>query len=168
MTTEFETANAAEAEPYDPLGVAAALVLEEAAGTLATIEAGSGFPLATLVTTTPDADGAPLIFISDLSAHTQNLKRDARFSLLLARRGKGDPLAHPRVTLIGKAEVTRSAEAKARFIASNPKAKLYQDFGDFSLWRLAPERLHFNGGFGKAHAGPAEPLLARIRAMLAG
>ena len=38
--------------------------------------------------------------ISDLLAlHTLHLKRDARCSLMLSQTGKGDPLAHPRLTL---------------------------------------------------------------------
>ena len=164
MNTEPDPASASASEGFDPVEVAAQLMLDQGAATLATLEIGTGFPMASLVTMALDEDGVPLIFVSDLSAHTRNLKDDPRFSLLLARTGKGDPLAHPRVTLLGQAEVTSSKTAKDRFMTQNPKARLYQDFLDFSLWRLVPERLHLNGGFGKAHSGPAQPVLQRVRA----
>ena len=166
MEPELKAASGEAAGAFDPVALAAELMLEQAAGTLATIEDDTGYPMATLATIALDTDGAPLIFVSGLSAHTRNLIADARFSLLLARTGKGDPLAHPRLTLLGRGEMTRSNEAKQRFITRNPKAKLYQDFPDFSLWRLVPERLHLNGGFAKAHAGPAAPVLERVRAGL--
>ena len=39
--------------------------------------------------------GSPLLLMSGLSAHTQNLKNDSRASILSSRGRKGDPLAHP-------------------------------------------------------------------------
>ena len=143
---------------FKPVELAARLMQDIHVGTLATLDA-DGAPLATLTTLALDSDGVPLIFISDLSAHTQNLKRDPRFSLLLAAIGKGDPLAHPRVSLSGVASVTVVPESKARFIEQNPKAKLYADFGDFSLWRLEPQKIHLNGGFARAYSGDAKDVL---------
>ena len=68
---------------------------------LATIDRHSGHPFASLVNVATDADGSPLILISRLSTHTANLEIDGRASLLLAAVGRGDPLAHPRLTLLG-------------------------------------------------------------------
>ena len=100
-----------------------------------------------------EIDGAPVLLASDLSAHTEALKADPRCSLLAGEPGKGDPLAHPRVTLFAVAERLprdEDADARRRFLARHPKAALYADFGDFAFWRLRPERADFNGGFGKA------------------
>ncbi len=50
----------------------------------------------------PTSDGSPVILISRLSTHTANLEADGRASVLLAATGKGDPLAHPRLTVLGQ------------------------------------------------------------------
>ena len=160
MEPEPETIR--QEEGFDALAIAVSLMLEIRAGALATLGRLDGFPLATLTTLALDDDGVPLIFVSELSAHTRNLLADARFSLLLARAGKGDPLTHARVTLTGTAERTDRAACKARFLAQTPKAKLYAEFADFSLWRLVPASIHLVAGFGKAHTGPADPLLAAL------
>jgi putative heme iron utilization protein len=96
--------------------------------------------------------------MSRLSAHTLNLERDPRASVLLAETGKGDPLAHPRLTVIGRAERRTEPRIRARFLARHPKAKLYADFGDFSFWRLGIEKAHLNGGFARAAALSAADL----------
>jgi putative heme iron utilization protein len=123
------------------------------AGALATL-APSGFPFSSLVAVASDPAGAPILLLSSLSAHTQHLLADQRASILLARSGKGDPLAHPRISLVGRmvrAEPGPEREAlKARFLARNPKSALYADFGDFAFWRMAVESVHLNGGFAKA------------------
>ena len=54
------------------------------------------------------------------------------------RRGKGDPLAHPRLTVIGPVARDEPDPQAAR--ASWPatrRPRLYADFPDFSFWRLA-------------------------------
>jgi heme iron utilization protein len=125
-------------------------------GALATIEASSGHPFASLTTVATDSDGTPLILVSRLSGHTGNLLADSRASLLLARTGKGDPLAHPRITLIVNARAiardsTDGQRIRARFLARHPKAALYVDFPDFAFFALDIARASLNGGFGKAY-----------------
>ena len=71
------------------------------AGALATIDRNTGYPFASLVNVATDVDGSPLILVSRLSTHTANLEIDGRASLLLAAVGKGDPLAYPRLTVLG-------------------------------------------------------------------
>src|SRR6516165_3294633 len=74
-------------------------------GALATLEAGAGALLTTLVGVASDFDGAPLFLMSTLSRHTRNLARDPRASLLLTgRHDRGDSLNHPRVSLGGAIE----------------------------------------------------------------
>jgi hypothetical protein len=141
------------------------LIEGAAYGALGTLEPGSGHPLATRVAVATDASGTPLLLMSTLSAHTQSLLADARCSLLLGEPGAGDPLAHPRITLIGRATpLTRDsaehAQARARWLARHPKAQLYIDFGDFSLWQLQAERALLNAGFGRAWQLQAQDLRA--------
>lgn len=138
------------AADFDAVGLAKRLLRSIRSGALATLERGTGFPFASLVTVATDADGSPLLLMSRLSGHTLNLEADPRASILLAESGKGDPLAHPRLTVMGRLERTTEPRVRARFLARHPKAKLYADFGDFSFWRLTPESGHLNGGFARA------------------
>src|SRR5689334_17624426 len=72
-------------------------------GALAVLEPNTGSPLASRVGVATDADGTPLILVSQLSAHTGAILADPRCSLLVGETGKGDPLAHPRITLVCRA-----------------------------------------------------------------
>lgn len=135
---------------FDAVGVARRVLRGSGQGTLATLDPASGYPLATLVTCTPALDGAPLFFLSALSLHTRNLQADPRASVLLIAGGKGDPLAHPRLSLVGRCRREGDDTAKPRFLARHAKAALYADLPDFSMWRLEIEAAHFNGGFARA------------------
>ncbi len=133
-------------------------------GALAVLDPQSGTPMASRVAVATDHDGAPLILVSSLSGHTGGLVADARCSLLLGEPGKGDPLAHPRITIACHAEKIagddpRHGRIKWRFLTRNPKSKLYADFPDFSFFRLQPQSASLNGGFGKAYALSAQDLL---------
>ncbi|MEO0680120.1 MAG: DUF2470 domain-containing protein, partial [Pseudomonadota bacterium] len=137
---------------------------------LAVAEPGSGHPLVSRVSLGHDPGGAPVFLISQLSAHFGALEADPRCSLLVGEPGRGDPLAHPRMTVIGRAERTQGAERAAlrgRFLARHPKAALYADFGDFAFWRVTVQRASLNGGFGKAYELSGADLIAPQPAGLA-
>jgi hypothetical protein len=145
----------APAPDFDPKALAKSLLRATRAGSLATIDRNTGHPFASLVNVATDSDGAPVILISRLATHTANLEADGRASVLLASSGKGDPLAHPRLTLIGAfARVAREAahepRLRRRFLARHPKSELYAGFGDFAFWRLDVVSAHLNGGFARA------------------
>ena len=145
----------APAADFDPKAVAKSLLRATRAGALATIDRNTGHPFASLVNVATDVDGSPLILVSRLSTHTANLEVDGRASLLLASTGKGDPLAHPRLTLLGSfAQIARDdpelPRLRRRFLARHPKSELYAGFGDFSFWRLQTVSAHLNGGFARA------------------
>ena len=141
---------------FDPNSLAKALLRTTRAGALATIDRNTGHPFASLVNVATDSDGAPLILISRLSTHTANLEADGRASVLLAATGKGDPLAHPRLTLLGSFRPLARDDAdeprlRRRFLARHPKSELYAGFARFlvlaarrrlraSQWRLRPRR----------------------------
>ena len=132
-------------------------------GALATLDPGDGAPLATRTGLASDMDGSPVFLTSTLSAHTRALLADPRCSLLVGEPGKGDPLAHPRLTVTGHAERIAEGDArerlKRRYLARHPKAALYVDFPDFGFWRLQVDRASLNAGFGRAYAmAPADVL----------
>jgi heme oxygenase (biliverdin-IX-beta and delta-forming) len=148
-----ETARAPE--DFKPIVVAKELLRTTRAGAIATLDRNTGHPFSSLVNIATDADGSPLILVSRLSTHTANIEVDPRASVLLASTGKGDPLAHPRLTVLGSfAKVERdSADGKRvqrRFLARHPKSQLYAGFGDFSFWRMTVVSAHLNGGFARA------------------
>ena len=145
----------APAADFDARAVAKALLRTTRAGALGTIDRHSGHPFASLVNVATDADGSPLILVSRLSTHTANLEIDGRASLLLAGVGRGDPLAHPRLTLLGTfvqigRDDPQEPRVRRRFLARHPRSELYAGFGDFSFWRLAVVSAHLNAGFGRA------------------
>jgi heme oxygenase (biliverdin-IX-beta and delta-forming) len=147
--------NAQPPADFAPVEVAKSLLRATRAGTLATLDRNSGHPFASLVNVATDADGAPLILVSKLATHTANLEVDGRASLLLAETGKGDALAHPRLTVLGTfAPVARESaddsRVRRRFLARHPKSELYAGFGDFAFWRMAVISAHLNGGFARA------------------
>jgi putative heme iron utilization protein len=146
---------------YDALGEAKRLLRATRAGALATL-ADSGSPFASLVNVATDHDGTPLLLLSRLAAHTANLERDGRCSLLLAQSGKGDPLAHPRLTIVGQAARTQDEHVRGRFLRRHPKSELYAGFADFSFWRIAVEDAHLNGGFARAADFPGQAVLTRL------
>lgn len=145
-------------QPVDPKArrLAKELVRTARHVALGTIDVATGAPSVSRVAIATFTNGDPGFFISALAAHQQNLAKDARCSILAGEPGKGDPLAYPRMTLIGEAEVLRAGpdrEAfRGRYRHRNPKSKLYEDLPDFTYWRFRPHRISLNAGFGRAFA----------------
>lgn len=132
-------------------------------GALAVSVAETGWPGASRVALATDYDGTPVILVSALSWHTRAILENPRCSLLVGEPGKGDPLAHPRISLFLTAKRLERGgadhdRARRRYLARHPKGALYADFGDFSFFRLTIERASLNGGFGKAYELTAEDL----------
>lgn len=127
------------------------------------IDPETDFPSVSRVLIATDIDGVPVILVSDLSAHTKALSHDPRCSLLTGEPAKGDPLAHPRLTVQCLAEpVDQESDIhkrlRGRFLARHPKTQLYIDFSDFRFVRLVPQRAALNAGFGRAYALEAKDL----------
>lgn len=125
-------------------------------GALAVLGSADGAPSVSRVATATDIDGSPLVLVSELSTHTQSMKDDPRVSLLLGEPGRGDPLAHPRITLYCRAVPVPAdgpdyQRINRRYLNRQPKAKLYSGFADFSYFKLGMLAAGLNGGFGKAY-----------------
>lgn len=134
---------------FDALAESRRLLRSIRAGALATTDA-EGVPFASLVNVATAPDGAPILLLSRLAAHTGHLEADPRCAILLAETGKGDPLAHPRLTVMGTLSRDPAPLFRERFLRRHPKSALYVDFPDFSFWRMDVARAHINGGFAKA------------------
>ncbi len=127
---------------------------------LSTLNRDGGTPYVSLVNVATTVEGAPIILISTLAWHTQNLLQDARGSLLFDDTdGLADPLTGPRVTVMGKLQQTEDPEIRRRYLARHPGAELYVDFGDFSFWTLHAHEAHAVAGFGRIETLSADEVL---------
>lgn len=137
------------AEGFNSVAEARRLLRTTRWGSLATLDAATGGPFASLVGTAADVDGTPLLLISTLAVHTRNLQANPLCSLLLAQVGSGDPSVHPRISITGRAEKADDQRARRRFLASQPNAAFYADFADFAFYRLVMTGCHLVAGFGR-------------------
>ena len=129
---------------------AAARHLMRSCGHVALATSLAGRPYVSFVASACEPDARPLLLLSDLAQHTRNLPADPRVSLLFDGTGEyPDPLAGPRLTLLGRAERVDDPRALARFAARHPASAFYADFADFHLYRVAIERGHLVAGFGR-------------------
>ena len=119
---------------------------------LGVIDPETGFPFVSRIALGTTPEGGLCTLVSGLSAHSRALRADPRVSLLVGEPGtKGDPLAHPRLTLLATASpLPRTAALQARWQTDHPKAKLYIDLPDFFFVGFSLRAGALNGGFGRA------------------
>src|SRR6266850_1653958 len=137
---------------FDAARLARSLLRRSRQGALATLMARSGDPYCSLANVATHADGSPILLISRLALHTQNILADARISLMLDERAEGDPLEGSRIMLAGRAEEASGddvAMLRRRYLNAHPSAEAFVDFKDFSFFRIAPSGLHLVAGFGR-------------------
>jgi heme oxygenase (biliverdin-IX-beta and delta-forming) len=133
---------------------ARALLAAESVGVLSTISVHRpGFPYGSVTPYALAVDGAPLLLLSRLAAHTKNLAADPRASLFVGDRSAAeDPQAGARISLLGQLspvpEVDRP-DARVRYLAAWPRAADYLALGDFFFWRLHIEEARLIAGFGE-------------------
>lgn len=148
-------------DPFNPVddearAMAQGLVSKARHGALATTLDGA--PFVTRVALAPGALGL-LTLVSDLAPHTGAMRASPDASLLIGEPGRGDPLAHPRMTLQVRAAFLDKTEAHVEaYLEVQPKAQLYIGFGDFHLVRLEMLSGLLNGGFGKAYKLAADDI----------
>ncbi len=130
--------------------LARTLLAQQHRATLSTLAEG-GYPYGSLVSYAADADGAPVMLISDMAEHTVNAKQDSRASLMVSAStvDQADPLSQARCTLVGQLTVIDDpVDVRSIYLERHPYASYYVDFTDFSFWRLTVERCRYVGGFG--------------------
>src|SRR5712675_3031294 len=137
---------------FDAVKVARSLLRRSRQGALATLMAGSGDPYCSLVNVASHADGSPILLVSRLALHTQNILGDSRVSLMLDERAEGDPLEGSRVMLAGRAEQAGGDDLpvlRRRYLNAHPSAETFVNFNDFSFFRIRPSGAHLVAGFGR-------------------
>ncbi len=111
-----------------------------------------GWPFGSLTPFAIDPRGQPLLLISAMAMHTQNLRLDPRASLLVSQSSEDrDPLGLGRVTLLAEAEEVAAddlAAVRASYLQAHPSASYWVDYADFAFYRLRVQQVYFVGGFG--------------------
>ena len=131
------------------------LVLRAGSAALSTLARDpEGFPYGSLVTVAIDGAGRPLLLLSKLAEHTENLLARPEASILITEPmgSHAQPLALGRVTILGRCTVVAKDESTAvreTFLAQQPSASYYVDFADFAFYRIEPLALRYVGGFGR-------------------
>jgi putative heme iron utilization protein len=146
---------------FDPIRCARRLLMEAVSGTLASVQP-DGAPYASMVTVATMPDASPILLLSRLARHTENIAAGPRVSLLLDERRAGDPLQGARVSISGKIAMTDDANARRRFLARHLSADAYADFMDFSFWKIEMTGAHLVAGFGRIHDVAAADLVTDI------
>lgn len=139
-----------------PVARLARLVARQAlTASLGTVDKTSEFPFVSLVSVAVSALGDPILLLSNLARHSQNLNANPRASLLFeAPLGRGDPLQAARVTVQGTIARTSEVQDCQRYLVRHSEAAAYSGFADFAFYRLTVVSAHFIGGFGRIQTFP--------------
>lgn len=109
----------------------------------------SGYPYATAVAYAADEHHRPVMLLSHLAEHTQNILAENKASVLLSRPlGNGEM---QRVSLVGHVVPRqRPPLLAARYRRYHPEAERFLQLGDFHLYCLEPVKIRVVGGFAQA------------------
>jgi len=143
-----------QAPPLEPTHAerARTLVHLGRTGSLATLSRKHpGWPFASVMPYALDDFGRPLILISSMAMHTQNLVENPRASLLVTQSETADPLGSSRLTLMGEFSKLAGDDAKVVrpiYLSRHESARYWVDYEDFAFYRMEIADLYFVGGFG--------------------
>lgn len=147
----------AAAEGDDPATTARGWLLATSTATLCTtsVQRGiEGWPFGSVAPFALDAEGRPFVLIADIAAHTANLRRDPRASLLVRQPDEPgcDPQAGWRVTVMGTLVRVDGDEdgLEARYVERVPAARQYRATHGFAFWRMdTVAKVRYIAGFGR-------------------
>jgi putative heme iron utilization protein len=133
------------------------LFVQESFGVLSTISLDvPGYPFGSITPYSTDRQGRPIIYISHIAQHTQNILADSRVSLTVfdTSADSDDVQARGRVTCIGDARALDADDSDVsdvgeRYFRYFPSARQYEHTHSFQFFRLDLVRVRFIGGFGK-------------------
>ncbi len=110
----------------------------------------AGYPFGSVAPFVLDHSGQPIILISTIAEHTQNIIANPKVSLLVFA-GDDDLQANARLTLMGEATKLdkEDADLRARYLRYLPQAAGYFDMHDFSFYRIEIAQARYIAGFGK-------------------
>ncbi|KAL5547274.1 hypothetical protein UlMin_006961 [Ulmus minor] len=115
-----------------------------------------GYPSGSMVDFACDADGTPILAVSSLAVHTEDLTANVKCSLLVAR--DPDDRTDLVITLHGDAIPVSEKDKEAvrvAYLNRHPNA-FWVDFGDFHFLRIEPKVVRFVSGVATALLGSGE------------
>ncbi len=131
------------------------LFLQQSFGVLSTISLDMpGYPFGSITPYCADRQCRPVIYISSIAQHTQNILADPRVSLtVLENADSGDVQARGRLTCIANARPLSPDEddVRERYFRYFPQSREYAGTHDFEFFRLDLVRVRFIGGFGRIY-----------------
>ncbi|XP_057546151.1 uncharacterized protein LOC130825121 [Amaranthus tricolor] len=116
----------------------------------------TGYPSGSMVDFACDVDGTPILAVSSLAVHTQDLLANPHCSLLVAK----DPEDRTDlvITLHGNAVAVTDDDqetVRATYLAKHPTA-FWVDFGDFQFLKIQPQVIRYVSGVATAVLGSGE------------
>ena len=111
-----------------------------------------GYPFGSVTPYALDKLGRPIILISNLAQHTQNINENGKVSLtIVASTQARDVQANARLTFLGDArKITEDeSDAKQRYLRKFPHANRYFEAHDFFFYVIELKRARYIEGFGK-------------------
>src|SRR5437867_8672545 len=132
------------------------LFLQQSFGVLSTISLDvPGYPFGSITPYCPDRQGRPILYISHIAQHTQNILKDSRVSLTVFENNAGsdDVQARGRITCIGDARQVPAEDddTRERYFRYFPSSRQYAGTHDFEFFCLDLVRVRFIGGFGQIY-----------------
>ncbi|KAK6945441.1 protein of unknown function DUF2470 [Dillenia turbinata] len=115
-----------------------------------------GYPSGSLVDFACDSDGSPILVLTSLAFHTQNILANSKCSLLVAK--DPDDRSDVLITLYGDAILVPEGEQEAirsTYLAKHPDA-FWVDFGGFRFFHIEPKVVRFVSGVATALLGSGE------------
>lgn len=118
----------------------------------------------------PAADGAFVILVSRLAAHTRAMQEDPRVGLMVAQPDAENTVAHAlaRVSIRAEARMIARSDpdyggARAAYTARFPDQGFLFDLGDFELFALVPRAVRVVAGFAQAATVTPAALVHAVR-----
>lgn len=109
-----------------------------------------GFPHASWLPHSVSAAGTPLLLLSQLAEHTQNLLSNPHASLLLTADDKLPATEQRRLTLLGTlSPVELESAEQVRYLRLQPDAAQFLALGDFRFFRMQVTQARLIAGFGR-------------------
>ncbi|KNA16528.1 hypothetical protein SOVF_088160 [Spinacia oleracea] len=115
-----------------------------------------GYPSGSMVDFACDADGSPILAVSSLAVHTQDLLANPQCSLLVAKdpEDRTDLVITLHGDAVAVAEEDREA-VRIAYLAKHPSA-FWVDFGDFRFLKIQPKVVRYVSGVATALLGSGE------------
>ena len=136
-----------------PINSARSLLNDMSFGVLSTHSKKlEGYPFGSLTPYCLDGMGRPVVLISALAEHTQNISNNKRVALTISK-AKAPVQTNPRISIIGNMEALPETEqaVQERYFRHFPDSRMYFEALDFSFFRLQPVQVRFIKGFGAIH-----------------